>query len=347
MWRVRRWRRCGIVAVTLLLLVTYIVTSKLYTWNIICHDHTIQQKLQHICSVVDVSSSTVCAAVCGVEEAVISCVPQHASKHVAVWTNHNTRMVLKSSQEKPDNIFTQNESNMTEEFHSMLRSTLWLNFKINATGSLKLPPSAAALNALWTLYQDREYIFSTLLSKLHVFPRVLGACSTWYAEEYLQQLTYKHVLLEATRQSKIKYALNILTLLDTLNSQSLLLCDVKLEHFGYSSDGGLRFLDVDSVYFETHLSEMISGMNCSCDGDCGMFDCLSSCDVESGRCNSKVSTSNLSVVCRKLLSPLTGLLYSVTDPQVQEVLTQCSLLNNHNQERTLIQKLSTLLQGIS
>jgi len=76
-------------------------------------------------------------------------------------------------------------------------------------------------------------------------------------------------------------------------------CDVKFENLGLSASYPKRFfsffslnlnnfnrfvmMDNDMLYTETKLNEILTSQSCLNDSDCGLFDCESRCNIESGK----------------------------------------------------------------
>jgi len=79
--------------------------------------------------------------------------------------------------------------------------------------------------------------------------------------------------------------------------ESLLFCDVKMEHFGLDSQGRLKLLDGGDLMFRsragnakesilllwTNLVTKVSSKFCSLDGDCQHLNCKGRCDESTQR----------------------------------------------------------------
>jgi hypothetical protein len=79
-------------------------------------------------------------------------------------------------------------------------------------------------------------------------------------------------------------------------------------HFGISSQGRVKFLDLDSMFAKSILGKTMrqqgsldseSG-NCTQHADCSFFDCQGECDLIAGICRENVANNNLQVVCEKV-----------------------------------------------
>uniref|UniRef100_A0A914MLS7 FAM69 protein-kinase domain-containing protein n=1 Tax=Meloidogyne incognita TaxID=6306 RepID=A0A914MLS7_MELIC len=60
-------------------------------------------------------------------------------------------------------------------------------------------------------------------------------------------------------------------------------------------------MDNDMLYTETKLNEILTSQSCLNDSDCGLFDCESRCNIESGFCSSRTN-DNVDVFCKKLVN---------------------------------------------
>nr|XP_012803401.2 divergent protein kinase domain 1C [Jaculus jaculus] len=168
------------------------------------------------------------------------------------------------------------------------------------------------LASAWTLVQQEEYVYFSLLPDLspHILP-VLGSCGHFYAVEYLAAGNPHHRTLfpldEATpRAGQAKATSHIaLSFLDMVShfdndfSHRLHLCDIKPENFAIRRDFTVVAIDVDMAFFEPKMREILE-QNCTGDEDCNFFDCFSRCDLRVNKCGAQRVNSNLQVICDKI-----------------------------------------------
>uniref|UniRef100_A0AAV2L802 FAM69 N-terminal domain-containing protein n=1 Tax=Knipowitschia caucasica TaxID=637954 RepID=A0AAV2L802_KNICA len=178
----------------------------------------------------------------------------------------------------------------------------------------------AELSSLWALLQQEEYTFFRLLQDLtpHV-ARVLSSCGHFYAVEFLSagHAWDQNLFSLADPPQPVlplahgrggrdhRIALSFLDLVwhfDHDFHHKLHMCDVKPENFGIREDLTVVALDVDMVFFEPKLQELLE-QNCSSDDDCCFFDCWSQCDTHTLRCAPNRSNSNLQAICEKIFRP--------------------------------------------
>lgn len=189
----------------------------------------------------------------------------------------------------------------------------------------------------WLLIQEHEFITSLLFQEFGLFPIILGYCKTFYAVEYSKPLT-ENVLkpYNIPWRERIYRALDIVHyvgLLDTVWSETLHLCDVKPDHFGWHLESGhVVFLDLDAVLTESYLIKTMEYTeSCTEDDDCSYFDCKGRCNHQTSKCYSERFNTNLQVVCDKIFLGnadgyfnLYGLLVShEVNEQLQDALELC------------------------
>ncbi|XP_034040836.1 divergent protein kinase domain 1C [Thalassophryne amazonica] len=188
------------------------------------------------------------------------------------------------------------------------------------------PYSRAELASLWSLLQQEEYTFLRVLQDLstHV-AKVLGSCGHFYAVEYLSAghaWDQNIFSLEdiaglpgggrgpyaggrgrwTSREMVHRIALSFLDMVwhfDNDFSHRLHLCDIKPENFAIRKDLTVVAIDVDMVFFEPKMRDILD-QNCSTDDDCNFFDCSSRCILHKRRCSRHRRNSNLQVICEKI-----------------------------------------------
>ena len=117
-----------------------------------------------------------------------------------------------------------------------------------------------------------------------------------------------HQLHAPTFQEKIEFVRQVFLMLDRLARSTfgeVLMCDVHLDNFGYTTDGRVVLIDGDHLYYVNQVQKILSQRNCTDDSDCtiGDFtDCQSNCDTNSNLCTTNVPLSNVRVVSNVLLS---------------------------------------------
>ncbi|XP_035696274.1 divergent protein kinase domain 1C-like [Branchiostoma floridae] len=134
--------------------------------------------------------------------------------------------------------------------------------------------SVAAMESLWALLQQEEYLLMQYFKGNKHFPKIYGSCGHFYVMEYtptgdtLSPQLFSHKTVEGIFKSgtdwedRAKLALSFLTFiedLDTFYTEPLHLCDVKNKNYGVSEDLTIRAIDVDMAFFETKNAENSAG----------------------------------------------------------------------------------------
>ena len=117
---------------------------------------------------------------------------------------------------------------------------------------------------MWSLVQDDEYVYSKLAESLDLFPTMYGSCGGLYIVEEIEplpsssELWRKEISFETfARRATIGMAvLDFLEELDTVFGEHVHLCDIKASHFGISSQGRIKFLDLDSIFAKSILGKL-------------------------------------------------------------------------------------------
>ena len=211
------------------------------------------------------------------------------------------------------------------EFQEIVKSHLLHNFNLTFTETVfyKLWPHPLhrdsmsdeqnrlllkiSLATYWNLLQDPEYVFLALYEHFDIFPELFGTCGGLYIVEAVTPLNVPGLLEKTSFTSwaeRVKVSLSILDLLDefdTMFEYPLHICDVKLEHFGLSDNGRMKYNDVDNVYLKPVLDKYIAdGSECIEHSDCDFFDCKGQCDLIKHKCLGGVVNNNLQTVCEKI-----------------------------------------------
>lgn len=196
---------------------------------------------------------------------------------------------------------------------------------------------------VWTLILDNEYLALTLYEKFDVFPKLLGTCGSLYAVEKLDLISGYWDLMtmydnQKEWEKRVKMSLMILDLLQHLEEdlpEPMLICDVKMSHFGVTDDfKKIKYLDLDSVHPLSVANKMTAnGAPCKEHSDCDMADCRSFCNLVTNKCQNGVANNNLQIVCERIFLGwvmsgrvmVGGLLFSPKAPPVLiEVLDKCA-----------------------
>jgi len=212
-----------------------------------------------------------------------------------------------------------------EQFKIMVKTHLRMNLNLTLEGNVlfKLWPNIltresfsehqnkilleSSMKNIWTLILDNEYVFTRIFKHYDVFPELFGSCGGAYIVEKVRPLDMPHYLHTVSFQGwveRVKLALALLDLLEELETMfdnPVHLCDVKIEHFGLSDHGRVKFLDVDNVYLKPVVDSTVGdGRDCQNHSDCDFFDCRGRCDLINHKCAGEVVNNNLQVVCEKI-----------------------------------------------
>lgn len=157
----------------------------------------------------------------------------------------------------------------------------------------------------WLLMEDHEFLTSVVFGHLNLFPGILATCGTYYAVPYLEPLTKNAMRpFELSWRERLWKALDIVRYLRELEAawtEPLHLCDVKHDHFGWTSDGRVMAVDLDSVVPETSLMRTMDlTPRCDSNSDCSYFDCKGRCHLRTSKCELQRVNTNLQVVCDKV-----------------------------------------------
>ncbi|XP_078609243.1 divergent protein kinase domain 1C-like isoform X2 [Branchiostoma floridae x Branchiostoma japonicum] len=176
--------------------------------------------------------------------------------------------------------------------------------------------STAAMESLWALLQQDEYLMMQYFQGNKHFPKIYGSCGHIYVMEYTPPgdtlspplvffKTGLPVELTSTPDwdKRANVALGFLTFLEDLNTlytEPLHLCDVKHENYGVSADFTIQAIDVDTAFFETKMQAILGQKSCTKNEDCEFVHCESSCDLRHRRCSKHRSNNNLQAICKKI-----------------------------------------------
>ena len=164
---------------------------------------------------------------------------------------------------------------------------------------------SSAMNSLWSLVQQDEYMILKFFQHFPHMPRIFGTCGHFYALEYMPPGPMLSAgILEMTRifghswSDRAKLALKLLETIHAFDNdltEVLHMCDMKGENFGISKAGKVVAIDVDMAVFDTKLVSDLSYPNCSIHDDCSFFDCQGWCDIPNQKCSGIRVNNNLQV----------------------------------------------------
>ncbi|XP_033117194.1 divergent protein kinase domain 1C-like isoform X2 [Anneissia japonica] len=224
----------------------------------------------------------------------------------------------------------------------------------------------ASMNSLWMLMSQDEYIFLKYHDTHPNVPQVLGACGYFYAVEYSppgvifepEFLNIGQQLQSAPWQGRANIALGLLKLITAFDKsfpQKLYHCDVKEGNFGlqsnteWATDAVVKVIDVDMVFYENKIGEIMGQGECVRDSDCDFFHCRGRCNQETRMCSPEIISSNLQVFCSNLFLPRHGkpglLRYppSSISKELAIVLEKCTTVGQSPRQADIQKELKRLL----
>ncbi|XP_013392830.1 protein FAM69C-like [Lingula anatina] len=201
----------------------------------------------------------------------------------------------------------------------MLTDVWSLDFKdyINVPKSSHRHPKKTAMEDLWALIQQQEYLFMKIFQdKSKHIPRIYGTCGHAYLMEHTppgefldNDVPRVPMAKKETWKKRAKIALGLLDLLQSFQNdlpEEFNMCDIKGENFGLAEDETVKAIDVDMAFLDSKLGmELLSVGNCTAHKDCDFFDCKGWCDLSEGQCTRNRINNNLQAVCKDIF--LSGL----------------------------------------
>ena len=165
----------------------------------------------------------------------------------------------------------------------------------------------ALMRSLWSLIQQDEFLFFRYFSSSKFIPPILGSCGHVYAVESTPPTSILHP--DAIHISRIsrdrwrdraKVALGLLDIIKSAQTdfhEYLHLCDIKGKNFGIASDGSVKAIDTDMVFFESKIGPWMTNQTtyCSRDSDCVYISCFGKCNTTTSRCEETIVNNNLEV----------------------------------------------------
>lgn len=382
-----------VVAMLYFSFLMYQRVQRFYFVNFTCSFKDVQNAIKSICDSYysNLFLGNMCSSLCITGKLrPVRCISHHSGKEIVFEAKWNDLKVvvkaLHSDSKKYEQIYwtdQQTGKNSYPElpvFFDMLSDSLEKNLNLNLTSAdkigeslinriwtlkynnfLKLPIELqhSAMNNLWYLVQQPEYLMSKIYENHQVFPRIIGTCGHAFAAEYLQPLdSFFSVLHPHWRYSfekRAKWALGILYFVEKLESQFkdfMHLCDVKMSHFGYDQIGEIKFIDLDMVFSEETVKQNL--LINSCKDDCSFIHCQGVCNLNTGSCKDEIINNNLQRVCSNIFHGFTwklafGLLSNPPIEYAEDLnalLNSCSTKNESFSNRDLSAKLENILKRI-
>ncbi|XP_040571461.1 divergent protein kinase domain 1B isoform X2 [Lepeophtheirus salmonis] len=251
--------------------------------NAQCSESAIRSKIQSLCEKYEKGEGggDSCSHFCG-ERPIISfdeCFYLHQGKEIVFSAKHGIlreKVIVKSLRMElnDENTFKSTyrleEYPTFSEYESMIRTFIRDNYNLQIQSLEEIWNDSDGVNSsltphqmeiVWSLVNDNEYVLVKFFSSHGIFPELMGTCGSFFIVEKLNPIPYPSVFPQKIKfddfVDRIKIASSLLEALDKLSkvhSEPLYLCDVKKEHFGISfMTGGVKFLDLDSVFTKTIL----------------------------------------------------------------------------------------------
>ncbi len=266
-----------------------------------CSNRRILSAIESICADRENLSGTFCDELCNLQLEDVKCFSSHFQKDFVfeATLGNGEKVIAKSFHEAE---LSQPEASSSKAFTRKVKRDVKSKFLVDLDHKLmkKLRfqsdgdsaftfKSEAEIRQLHTAIVNKEYFWSRYLEAANLLPKTVGFCGRFYAVERLDVIRPKSPY-------DVDLALKMLHVVDGFQTETeqLMLCDLKLDNFGLSSeDGGLRLLDAD------HLEpfEKISSASCSSEKTCkNLLRCERKCDEKSRMC--RVTTTNLQLTCK-------------------------------------------------
>ncbi|XP_049873955.1 divergent protein kinase domain 1C isoform X2 [Pectinophora gossypiella] len=304
----------------------------LMRWKLLCSNMQPLQHIQNVCNSYTSGNSVgnLCGDLCqasGVPS--LSCHNFYQEKE-AVFSGAwgNTSVVFKSAKRSNDGdlLYWLDASKKRiypteDDFSNMIKNQIKSKFNIvineidahkmsYVVNSAKWPNRHTEMENVWSLMQDNEYLALVLYDKFAVFPKLVGSCGTLYAVQKLNSISgFWHLMTMYDSQEewlkRIRIAILILDFLMHLESglpEPVLICNVKMNHFGVTDDfKRIMYLDLDSVH-PLSIANRMTGDSSQCKrhSDCDYLNCRSFCNLISRRCEHGVANNNLQIVCERI-----------------------------------------------
>ncbi len=158
----------------------------------------------------------------------------------------------------------------------------------------------AVLRSFVPLISQDEFAMLGYFQELKHFPKIHGYCGQTYAVEKLTPYSnyFPAVIRNLEWKTRVRLALGFLNLMQELEHTKigpLHHCDIQEGNFGVTDNFEVQVIDVDMIFTDVRMKEILVQPNCSSDKDCDFFDCVSMCDVKSHKCLARKITNNFQV----------------------------------------------------
>ena len=162
--------------------------------------------------------------------------------------------------------------------------------------------------SLWSLVQQREFLFLRYFSSKQFVPTIRGTCGNMYAVASSPPTSILNPsamniarLSQHSWRDRAQVAIGLLDIVESARSdfhEYLHLCDIKGKNFGIAIDGRIKAIDTDSAFFDSKLGTWLTTYNTHClqDSDCNFIACFGRCNSTVGRCETTVTNNNLEVI---------------------------------------------------
>ena len=189
-----------------------------------------------------------------------------------------------------------------------VKHSLEANYHEGVTDELMDRIKSDDLDLIFRRLQQVEYFFLLWSSLLHNIsphiPRLLGTCDDTYIVEKVEEVLGEKFVLNKSWEEMHPVMNNFFLLIEYLDNNSIQLCDVKLENFGWDpSSQTIKLIDLDTVFLTGCLLDQFRERECSSDRDCHLFSCRGQCDVPAGKCLVEILDNNLARICRDIFAP--------------------------------------------
>lgn len=159
-----------------------------------------------------------------------------------------------------------------------------------------------AVDNIWSLVQQTEYLISRDLYNYSFIPKIYGTCGPAYFVENTPSLQkYEYNFFSKVSlgwNSRASIAIKLIELMEVLHNMKpeYHLCDIKADNFGLRENGDITLIDTDCSMFDQGLMDQFKFSNCTKHDDCDFFDCRSFCDTHLNKCMIKRTNNNMQVM---------------------------------------------------
>ncbi|KAK3086001.1 hypothetical protein FSP39_011994 [Pinctada imbricata] len=201
----------------------------------------------------------------------------------------------------------------------------------------------AALQSIWSLANQDEYLLIKLYQDLPYIPKLYGSCGGYYLLEFAPPgniLNQDFIRYSPSPwKERAKIALQLIELSQSVDKdfyEPLHICDVKGENFGVDTQNVIKLIDLDTIFFNKEMLGHLSSGICSKHEDCDFFDCRGWCNITRNRCTRMRTNNNLQSICEDILVDrahnfYSGLLYyppSAIKTKLSALLERCAYPKN-------------------